>query len=114
MASATISISGTKLGLPMGSETIGPLTITNATTVGAVSELTSINGDNAVTIPANAIGCIIVPPIGSTLAKKYKGAAGDTGISLHLTNPQVICFASGVTSFILNVAGIETIEITWF
>src|SRR5438105_714139 len=68
---ATVTISGTKSNLASGSDTIGPLTIVNAASGGAITALTSVNGDNTVVVPgSNYIGCVIVPPSNSTVVKK--------------------------------------------
>ncbi len=112
---ATITISGLISGLPAGSETIGPLTIANANSGAQVTQLTSVNGNNALTVPGtNFVGAIIVPPAGSTLAKFLKGVNGDTGVNLHPANPTLISLPTSSANFVLNVAGIETISIVWF
>lgn len=115
MANANVTISGQVTGLPTGSKFIGPFTINNTTSVGAVTELSTASGDNTVTIPTNAIGCVIEPPTTNTAALKLKGAGGDTGIQIAVATPSLYTFPAGTASFILNAgsAGLA-IEISWF
>jgi hypothetical protein len=115
-AQALVSISGTVTAAPSGSKQIGPFTIFNTSSGEAVTQLTSLSGDNTITVPlATLIGCIIVPPAGNLAALKLKGSAGDVGLPLHLTFASPYIFPAGTSSFILNVgsAGVA-IEITWF
>jgi hypothetical protein len=117
MAGVTnLQISGTKSGLPFGTESIGPLAIVNGASGDAITDLSSASGNNTITVPgAMYVGCIISPPPGNATAIILKGVAGDTGIPLHLTNPTVLSIPAGTTSFVLNVAGTAVaITILWF
>ncbi len=106
MPAAVVTISGAKINLPSGTEAIGPLTISNPTSGGAVTVLTTASGDNTVTVPASTyVGVVIVPPYGNTTALKLKGAGGDTGIVIHPSNPTLYSFPAGTANFILNAAG---------
>jgi len=114
-ATSQVTITGVKAGLPFGSESIGPLTILNTASGDAVTDLSSLNGDNTIAVPSWAIGVIISLPAGNTTALKLKGASGDTGVSLHLTNPSVLSLPASQTTFILNVAGAGVaITFMWF
>lgn len=80
----------------------------------APAQLVSVNGNNPIAIPAGAQGLTIVPPPGSLLTKVLKGVNGDTGITLHPTLPTSIALTPGaVASIVLNVSGIETLELVW-
>lgn len=74
-------------------------------------------GANTVTVPAqgaipNAV--IIIPPPGNTQGITFKGVTGDTGVLMHPTYPSVFTLGSGVTSFVLTVAGTVTgIKFIW-
>lgn len=69
------------------------------------------SGANTIQVPAGTQYVFIVPPTNSTIAKTLKGVTGDTGILLGNANPSMFALASGQTSFVLNAAGSETIEI---
>lgn len=80
----------------------------------APAQLVSVNGANTIAIPATAQGLTIVPPPGSILVKTLKGVGGDTGFSLHPALPTSIALTPGaVASIVLNVSGIETLELIW-
>lgn len=80
----------------------------------APGQLVTVNGNNTIAIPAAAQGLTIVPPPGSVLTKTLKGMGGDTGFLLHPTLPTSLAFTPGaVASIVLNVNGIETLELIW-
>lgn len=64
-------------------------------------------GANTITVPtgngATAVAVTIVPPAGNTHAMLLKALTGDTGISLHVTDPTTLALAPSVTSFVLTV-----------
>lgn len=116
MPTANLTITGSITGAPVGNQHIGPLSIHNDLAGGAVTELSSVSGDNTITVPSGGTyrGALIVPPVGNTAVIKIKGAAGDTGVSIHPTDPYYHSMAAGVTSFILNVnAASVALEIKW-
>jgi len=116
MSVANVSISGQVTGEPSGSKQIGPFTIVNATSGGAVTELTSISGNNTITVPGSQyVACVIAKPSTNTASITLGGVAGDTGVSLHPTNPTVLDFPAGTSSFVLNVGSSGlAFELTWF
>jgi len=111
----TITIGGAAQGLTSGSKTIGPLTILGAATLGEVHDQALTSGDNTITVPATATAVIIVPPSSGTVTIKLKGAAGDTGIFVSEKYPIVLPFdpAHQPSTFILNVGGSVTVELTF-
>lgn len=74
-------------------------------------------GDNTITAPTSgttAKSCTIVKPSANAIAIKIKGAAGDTGVRLHDTDPDTISLHSSQTSFILNAAAqIDGVRLYW-
>jgi hypothetical protein len=114
MPVSTITIAGEKTGLPSGTKVIGPLVTTNPTSVGFTQDLTTVNGNNTINVPGGAIGFILIPPAGNTTAIVLKGVSGDTGVTLHPTDPSKISLAASQATFVLNVAGIITLEIEWY
>lgn len=62
------------------------------------------SGNNTITVPSNAVAVTIIPPSGNLVVLTLKGVAGDTGISIHLTDPTSIGLNT-VTSFVLNATG---------
>jgi hypothetical protein len=114
MSQAYISLSGLKTGLPSGMKQIGPLITYNPATIGETLDFTTISGDNTLAIPSGSMGLIVIPPTGNTTKIVLKGSSGDTGVSLHLTDPSKISIGSGQTSLILNVAGVINLEIEFY
>lgn len=115
-ASATLTIFGTKAGLPSGTETIGPLTIANNASADAVTDLNLSPGNNTITVPSGAsfVAAVIIPPAGNTVGIKLLGSATDTGINLHPSNPTVLSLAAGVLSFILScTANVNGLVVQW-
>lgn len=64
-------------------------------------------GANTITVPtggATAVSCTIVPPAGNTAALTLKGIPGDTGVSLHLTDPCTLSLGASVATFVVNAS----------
>lgn len=116
-----LTVQGTQTGAPAypNGRAIGPWT--NA--MGEVDEqllVTLTEGDNIVTPPGPAIGCLIVPPIGGTETLKLKGATGSTGLDID----NVATFgpwyfgATGAPAFYINAVGATgattPLEVTFF
>ena len=79
----------------------------NTNSPGQSSVVTLASGANTITPPSGGTapsGVTIVPPSGNTNAITLKGVTGDTGISLHLTNPTHIGLGSTTATFVLTVA----------
>jgi len=74
-------------------------------------------GNNTVTVPTGGTtptAATIVPPAGNTQALILKGVNGDTGVTIHKTDPTTIALDSSVVNFVLNVAGTVTgLQIFW-
>jgi hypothetical protein len=72
------------------------------------------NGFNSISIPATAVGVIIVPPSGSSVTKTLKGVTGDTGIPIDPANSTRLKFTAGQNSaFGITANGAETIGLLW-
>jgi hypothetical protein len=80
----------------------------NPASPGVIHYLNLAVGANTITVPtgngATARAVTIVPPPGNTHALLLKALPGDTGISLHVTDPTTIALDPTVTSFVLEVA----------
>lgn len=97
---------------PVSGETDGKWLNANAPYGGPVN-ISLAAGDNALAVPANAIGIMVVPSASATNAKTLKGDAADVGIALKANYPQVVYFAAAVTSLIITSAGVEQIAVHW-
>lgn len=84
----------------------------NTASPGAMQPVALSSGNNTITPPTGAAACTITKPAGNTVALTLKGVAGDTGIALHLTDPDSISLA-GATSFVINAASTVTVRLTW-
>jgi hypothetical protein len=102
---AVVSINGTVTGAPGGEVGFGA-NVVNATSVAQVTQVTLASGANTIGVPSGAVGCFFVPYAGNVQALTLKGVSGDTGVGLHPTNPAVLSFASGVTSFVITAGGV--------
>lgn len=111
---ATLTISGTKSGTPTGTDIIGPLTITNNTSVANDSATALSSGNNSVSVPTGAVGVIIQPPASNTILVTLKGVNGDTGVGLNKTLPTVLELDTTQTSFVLNAASPVTVQLNFF
>lgn len=85
---------------------------------GSVSIHTLSSGNNTITVPATSgitiKGATIVPPVGNTQTLTLKGVNGDTGISLHATDPTSIAFGTAPANFVLSAGGtIAGLRIIW-
>ncbi|MGZ4518845.1 MAG: hypothetical protein ACXVGB_00305 [Mycobacteriaceae bacterium] len=107
-ATASISISGSITGLPDGDKTVGPVAISSAAAVGDSESIILANGDNTVTPPARATGCIIVFDPTSTTTKTLKGVGGDTGVPLKKTGANLLTFELAHGAFIINSSAADT------
>jgi hypothetical protein len=89
----------------------------NASSAGANEIKTLASGDNTITVPTGGTvptAVTIIPPSGNTNLMKIKGSAGDTGVSLHKTDPSSIGLDSTVTSFIINASSsITGVRFIW-
>lgn len=89
--------------LPEGSRVIAPDELVNSDAPATVTNAQLQSGDNTVSIPSNAVGCLIIFDSASTAAKTLKGDAGDTGIIIHSTNWLVLSFdPARQSTFIIN------------
>lgn len=75
-------------------------------------------GNNTITVPlvtgVTVKAATIIPPSTNTQTITLKGIAGDTGISLSLTEPSSIAFGTVPVSFVLTVGGnIDGLRIVW-
>lgn len=70
-------------------------------------------GDNTLAVPAGATGVVVTFPTGNNVLVKLKGAGGDSGISLHKTDPLSMGIDSTQTTVILNAAAPVTVRVYW-
>jgi hypothetical protein len=90
----------------------------NLASPGWIQLINLANGANTITVPvggaAVTVAVTIVPPAANTNALVLKGVGGDTGVSLHLTDPTTIALASTVVTFVINSTGITTgLRLIW-
>jgi len=92
----------------------------NATAPGDIDVVTLAVGNNTITVPNIAAlavgkGCTIVPPAGNVNTITLKGVGGDTGISLHKTDPTSITFDSPPPANFVLTAGaqIDGVRLIW-
>lgn len=116
-----MATSSTRVGtITFAGDVIGSIALTatpNTSTPRPEETVTLASGNNTITVPSSGTAVpnavTIIPPSGNVVVLKVKGVAGDTGISIHLTDPTTIALATTVTTFVLNastdVAGIRLI-----
>ena len=101
----TITYTGDTVGVQTGTAA------TNAASPGTMELKTLASGFNTITLPtggSTVVGCMIIPPTGNVVTLTLKGVTGDTGVPLHLTDPTVLAFASGTTTFGLTTSATLT------
>lgn len=84
----------------------------NPSSPGGIVPQALASGNNTITPPTGATACTIQKPTGNTVALTLKGVAGDTGIALHLTDPDTVSLA-GAASFVINAASGVTLHLFW-
>lgn len=80
--------------------------------------LSLVSGNNTILPPVVSgiviTGLTIIPPAANTHLMILKGANGDTGIPLHLTDPTSIALDPSFTSFVINAAAaIVGLRLIW-
>jgi hypothetical protein len=95
-ATASITVSGSVIGLPTGALQVGPFTLSSAAANGQTQLITLSVADLTITVPSSPspLYALIVPPSTNVGTLTYKGIAGDTGIAMSKTNPSIISFAA--------------------
>lgn len=110
-----IQLRGFLQDIPGGNKNINPSDLQNNTPPSVEIQFTLASGDNVISIPTLAIGCVIIPDPTSTTVKKLKGNAGDTGVILSKNFWNVITFDSPpVASFLINSSAADTNKLTSF
>lgn len=108
-ATGTITIAGSVTGLPAGSKTVGPLTISSAAAVGQQQDIVLASGANTITVPSGATAAVIVFASASTSVKTLKGVTGDTGLIVSKVGKVVLQFdTSPIASFVINSSVADT------
>lgn len=80
---------------------------------GDISSPSLLTGNNTITPPDNAEGVTIIMPADNEVLVILKGANGDVGVELHLTDPTSLGLNS-TDSFVLNVSdNISGIKLIW-
>lgn len=102
----TLTIAGTAPGLLTGQKTIGPVTMTGASVIGTVTDLTLASGDNTIAVPAGATAVMIELPATGTVQLKLRTNlnAADGGTPFGPTGYVVWPVYTGTTSLIINAA----------
>lgn len=83
--------SQTAFSTAFGSLSIGPF-ITTGTITPQVASLNLQSGNNSFTVPASAVGCVIVPPAANAVVLKAKTTSGDVGVNIPQNAPSVLLF----------------------
>lgn len=74
--------------------------------------VTLASGNNAITVPTNAIAVTILMPVTNTVQVTLKGVNGDTGIALNLLDPTSIGLQA-VSAFVLSAASAVTVRLMY-
>ena len=85
-----------------------------ATAPGVVEKKDLSSGNNTITVPSGARGVTMKPPTGNAQTLTLKGVNGDTGVTLHKTDPTSLGLESATASFVINAGGSVTgMVIVW-
>lgn len=90
----------------------------NTVSPGSITIHELIAGPNTIVVPLatgfTVKGATIIPPAGNLQSLVLKGIAGDTGITLSMTDPTSIAFQTAPVNFILTSGGtISGLRIVW-
>lgn len=86
----------------------------NATSPGETQLISLALGANTIAVPPGSTGLTITKPASNATALTLKGVSGDTGIPLHLTDPDSISLNPGQSSIVLTAAAaVSGIRLTW-
>jgi hypothetical protein len=109
---STRSVSVQFTGDFVGTEELDDAVNTSAPVQSTLTTLSS--GANTITVPTGAAACTIIPPSTNTNSITLKGVTGDTGVSLHLTDPTTVALGTSVTTFCLTAgATIADVRLLW-
>lgn len=86
---------------------------TNSSSPGSEQQVALSSGNNTVSVPSGSTALTVVKPAGNAVALKLKGVSGDTGVTLHLTDPDSISLDSTVTAVVINAASAVTLRLIW-
>jgi hypothetical protein len=108
-----VTINATLSGLPQGTITLGPLTI-SPTTDNLVSSVVIelVDGVNTIAVPSWAVGMILQPDPTNTVQYSLCGNVSDTGTILAAATPGVLCFGTNPGQIILVAESNFTTEMT--
>lgn len=90
----------------------------NALSPGSITLHALSSGNNTITVPSatgiTVKAATIIPPSDNVQTLTLKGVGGDTGISIHATDPTSIAFGTAPANFVLNAGGaINGLRIVW-
>lgn len=90
----TLTLQGTATApTGFGSLSVGPISFVG-TIAPQVVNLNLVSGNNSVTVPTGAVGCVVTPPASSAIVIKYKTTSGDVGVNVPQATPSVFVFDS--------------------
>jgi hypothetical protein len=77
-----------------------------------------VSGANTIVVPlatgVTVKGATIIPPAGNLQSLVLKGIAGDTGVTLSMSDPTSIAFQTAPVNFVLTAGGtISNLRIVW-
>lgn len=106
MASATFSTAGNVTGLKDGGSLSlsAPQVNISSPVLSRIDPLDLSSGDNTISVPSGVTAIWFTPPSANAVVLKLKGNAGDTGVNLHLTRPQLLHVDGSGQDIIINAA----------
>lgn len=107
----TVTISGLSASEPSGQRTLGPMSVQGTVVIGDTQATALSSGDNTISIPAGAVGVVIIPPSSGAVVLKYRTSlnAGDGGLPISPSQPFVHVFPSPIpTSIIINAGSSQS------
>jgi hypothetical protein len=115
-----VTINATLNGLPQGTITLGPITISPTTANLTQDENFTLQmGQSAIDVPSWAVGCIIIPNPTNTVPMMVAtvGVGNEGSVGLSASAPSLISFPSpppAALSFIVTSAVTTTTTVTFF
>lgn len=94
-----------------GTQEIEAATNTASPAMVQVVDLAAAN--NTIAVPTGATALTIMKPSDNTAQIMLKGVNGDTGVGLHLTDPDSVSLQDGLDSLVLQASDEVTVRLFW-
>lgn len=91
-----------------------PRAMTNNTAAAGGPVRTPLSaGDNYLLVPTGAMGVVLLPPATSSVTKRLKHHAGETGFAIRTAEAASIPLPTGVATMMVHASAAELLYVHW-